>query len=175
MYMDSDKKNIIIYPTAKIINIEAIEFGNNIIIDDFVFICAKKRIKLGNFIHIASFVSITGGEELIMGDFSAIATGAKILTASDDFTHGGFGNPTIPEKFRNVRRDRIHIGRFSIIGANAVVLPGVVISEGAMIGANSVISKDCDAWGIYGGVNKKIGNRDRQSVLNNFEEFICDL
>lgn len=166
--------NVLIYPSAKIVSPEVITIGNNVIIDDFVFIYAKKEITIGNYVHIASFVSITGGEELIMKDFSAIASGARILTATDDFTGWGFGNPTVQDRYRNVRRGHIQIGMFSIIGANSVILPGVTIGEGAMIGACSVISKDVEPWTIYGGVNKILGKRDQEFVGDNYRWFLSE-
>ena len=46
---------------TKIIGIENINFGTNIIIDDFVLIYAKEKVILGDFVHIACFSSITGG------------------------------------------------------------------------------------------------------------------
>src|SRR5271157_2811692 len=78
---------------TKIIGVENIEFGKNIIIDDFVFIYAKNKIKIGNFVHIASFTSISGGGVFIMNDFSSLASGVRIITGTDDFIDWGFGNP----------------------------------------------------------------------------------
>ncbi len=140
--------NVKTFEYTKIIGLENIEFGKNIIIDDFVFIYAKERIKLGNFVHIGIYASITGGRELTIGDFSAISQGVRILTATDDFKDWGFGNSTIDNQFRNVQSSSISIGKFCIIGANSVVLPGVVIGEGAMVGANSVVTKDLEPWSI---------------------------
>ena len=96
---------------TKIIGLENIEFGKNIIIDDLVLIYAKKRIKIGNHVHIACFSSITGGEEFVIEDFSAISQGCRILTGTDDFKDWGFGNSTIEEKYRNVTRASIYIGK----------------------------------------------------------------
>ncbi|HET6514621.1 MAG TPA: acyltransferase [Thermodesulfovibrionales bacterium] len=158
---------------TKIVGLEKIEFGKDVIIDDFVFIYAKKRIIIGNNVHIACFTSITGGEALEMGDFSGISQGCRILTGTEDFKEWGFGNPTISEKYRNVRQAPISIGRFCIVGANSVVLPGVTIGEGAMVGACSVVSSDLDPWGIYIG-NKKIHDRNRDAVLKTYEAFLTD-
>lgn len=38
--------NSTVYPTAKICNPELVEIGNNVIIDDFVFIYLKKESRL---------------------------------------------------------------------------------------------------------------------------------
>jgi galactoside O-acetyltransferase len=57
----------------------------------------------------------------------------------------------VPAPYRQPIRSSIHIGRHVIIGANTVVLPGVVIGEGVAVGANSLITKDCEPWTIYAG------------------------
>ena len=155
---------------TKIVGIENIVFGRNVIIDDFVFIMAVNKITIGNYVHIACFSSITGGDELVVGDYSAISQGCRILTATDDFKEWGFGNSTVPSRFRNARRAPIRIGRFCIVGANSVVLPGVTIGEGATVGACSVITKDLEPWGIYLG-NKRVGERNKDGVMRNFENF----
>jgi len=164
--------NVKTFEYTKIIGLENIEFGKNIIIDDFVLIYAKEKIKIGSFVHIANFTSITGGDELVIEDFAAISQGCRILTATDDFKCFGFGNSTIDNQFRNIKSLPIKIGKFCIVGANSVVLPGVTIGEGATVGANSVVTKDLEPWGIYVG-NKRIGTRNKEEVLKNYEKFLA--
>lgn len=169
-----DKYNIPCVKTfeyTKIIGLENIEFGENVIIDDFVLIYAKENIKIGNFVHIANFASITGGNKLTIEDFAAVSQGCRILTATDDLKYSGFGNSTVDNKFRNIKSAPIKIGKFSIVGANSVVLPGVTIGEGATVGANSVVTKNLEPWGIYIG-NKKVGERDKEAVLANYKKFL---
>ncbi|MEW6380382.1 MAG: acyltransferase [bacterium] len=158
---------------TKIIGLENIEFGRNVIIDDFVLIYAKSKIKIGSYVHIACFTSITGGEKFEMGDFSGISQGCRILTGTEDFKSWGFGNPTIDEKYRNTERAPVYMGRFCLVGANSVILPGVTIGEGAVVGAGSVVSKDLQPWGIYLG-NRKTGERDRENVLKTHDRFFHD-
>lgn len=158
---------------TKIIGIENIQFGKDIIIDDFVLIYAKNKIKIGDNVHIACFASITGGEVCEIGDYSAISQGCRILTGTDDFKEWGFGNSTIPEKYRNTKRAPIRIGKFCIIGANSVILPGITVGEGATVGAGSVVTKDLLPWGVYIG-NKRINERDKAAVLKNLEKYRSD-
>ncbi|AUB40870.1 Acetyltransferase [Nostoc flagelliforme CCNUN1] len=164
---------VITFEYTKIIGLENIEFGRNIIIDDFVFIYAKTAINIGSYVHIASFTSITGGESFTMGDFSALSSGVRIFTGSDDFKYWGFGNSTICEKYRNTKRASIHIGKFCVIGANSVILPGVTVGEGATVGAGSVVTKNLEPWGIYIG-NRKIGDRDKLGVFDNYQKFLLE-
>lgn len=155
---------------TKIIGIENISFGRNVLIDDFVLIYAKNRITIGSHVHIACFSSITGGEPIEIGDFSAISQGCRILTGTDDFKGWGFGNSTIDEKYRNTKRAPIKIGSYCIVGANSVVLPGVEIGEGTTVGANSVVTRDLEPWGVYIG-NRRIAERDRASVMRTVARF----
>lgn len=156
---------------TKIIGIENIEFGRNIIIDDFVLLYAKKKMRIGNHVHIACFTSITGGEEFTMDDFSGISQGCRILTGSEDFLDWGFGNPTIPEKYRKTKRAPVRIGKFAVVGANSVICPGVTISEGVTVAACSVVTRNLLPWGVYAG-NRKISERNREGVLKNYAKYL---
>lgn len=160
-----------IFEPTVIVNIDNIEFGKYVIIDSFVLIQAKKKLKIGDHVHIPSFSSITGGGKLVMEDYSGLSSGVRVFTGSDDFKDWGFGNPTIDEKFRNLKVGEVLIKKFAIIGANSVILPDVEIGEGAAIGAGSVVTKNLEPWGIYIG-NKKIGERNKKGVLRNFEDFL---
>jgi len=163
--------NVKTFEYTKIIGLENIEFGENIIIDDFVLIYAKEKIKIGSFVHIASFSSVSGGGKFIMEDFSGLASGCRIITGSDDFKDWGFGNPTIANQFRNLKVGEVKVEKFAIIGTNSTVLPNVTIGEGVAVAANSLITKDLEPWGIYVG-NKKVGMRNREEVLKNYEKFL---
>ncbi len=166
-------KGVRIYENTLIRGFEHIVFGENIIIDSFVHIYAKKKITIGNYVSIGNFVFLSGGEEISIGDFSGLAQGSKIFASTDDFKNWGFGNPTIDEKYRNPTRKPVRIERFCVIGANSVTLPGVTIGEGATVGACSVVTRDLEPWGIYIG-NRRIGERDRDGVLRNYEKFLSE-
>lgn len=166
------EQRIKVFETAKIIGRENIEFGNYVIIDDFVFISAKKKMKLGNYVHIASHSSVTGIDVFEMGDFSGLSQGVRVFTGSEDFTDWGFGNPTIAAEFRNITVAPVRIQPFASVGANSVVLPGVTIGEGATVGANSVVTRDLEPWGVYVG-NRMIRRRDKDRVLRTHDAFLA--
>jgi len=159
------------FQQTKIIGVEHIDFGKYIILDDFTFIYTKEKMIIGDYVHIASFSSISGAGECIIEDLCAISSGCRIFTSSDDFTQHGFGNSTICNTFRNLTTKPIHIKKFSIIGANSVILPGVIIGEGVSVAANSVVSKNLAPWGIYLG-NKRIGERKKSEIMKNYEKFL---
>lgn len=161
---------VVEHESARILGRDNISFGDPVLIDDFVLVIAREPIVIGNYVHLACFSSITGGERVQLGDFSAVSQGARLLTGTDDFTGRGFGNSTVDEEFRNTTRAPITLGRFCIVGANAVVLPGVEIGEGATVGAGSVVTRDLEPWGVYLG-NRRIRDRDRAGVLENHRRF----
>jgi len=161
-----------IFEPSSIIEKENIKFGEFIIIDDFVKIHAKSKIILGNHIHIGSYSSLmASGAQIKMDDFSGLSFGVRLVTSSDDFSSYGFGNPTISLEYRNVKSGEIHIGKFSIIGTNSIILPGVKIPEGCAVSAGSVVTKSLKPWGIYNG-NRRVGDRDKEGILKNYEKFL---
>jgi galactoside O-acetyltransferase len=108
-----------------------------------------------------------------MQDFTCISHGTRVFTASDDFKFHGFGNSSIDVKYRNIKKASVVMEKFSLVGANSTILPGVVIGEGATVGASSVVTKNLDPWGVYLS-DKRIGDRDRIGVMNNYEQFCLE-
>lgn len=169
-------KNVKIYPLAKIVNPEVVSIGDNVIIDDFVFLAGGKGVEIGNYVHIASFSSITGGGKFIMEDFSGLSSGCRIYTGTEDFSGSSLTNPTIPPKFRNVIRSFVTIRKHVILGANTVVLPGVVIGEGAAIGAASLVVKDVKPWTIcVGSPVRVLRSRPKEKILEMEEALRSEL
>jgi acetyltransferase-like isoleucine patch superfamily enzyme len=144
-------QDVMIWPLAKIVSPEAISIGDSVIIDDFVFLMGGTKVIIGSFVHIASFTSITGGGEFVMEDFSGLSGGVRVYTGNEDYSGGSLTNPAVPHPYRIPIRSFVHIKKHAIVGANTVILPGVTIGEGAAVGANSLVTKDCEPWMIYAG------------------------
>ena len=158
-------KDVRIDSSAQIVRPELIVLGSHISIDMCVYLSTSAII--GDYIHIAPHVSIIGGASslLIMEDFSAIATGTRIVCASDDFKKG-FLNPFIPREYRNVINEPVVFKKYSATGVNSVVTPGVTLAEGSVLGANSLLIKDTEPWGIYvGSPARRVGTRDKELIL----------
>lgn len=159
-------QDVTIWPLAKIVMPEVISIGNSVIIDDYVFIMGGPKTTIGSFIHIASFTSITGGGEFIMEDYSALSGGIRVYTGNEDYTGGCMTNPAVPAPYRTPIRSFVHMKKHAIVGANSVILPGVVIGEGAVVGANSLVTKSCDPWTIYfGNPAKALRRRPSETIL----------
>lgn len=153
------KNDILIHETAIIKRPDLVVMGEHISIDPFFYMTTKGTF--GNWIHINSHVSVIGGEEsfLVIEDHVAISTGCRLVCRSNDFT---VKRSTVPfdKKEKSLYGSGIIIERYSILGANVVVLPDVRIGKGAVVGANSLVKTDLDPWGIYAGSPaRKIGVR----------------
>lgn len=160
-------KNVKISDKASIYNAEEIEIGDNSRIDDFCVISGK--VKIGNNVHIAPFCLVAGGEKgILMDDFSGLAYKVQVFTQSDDYTGRTLTNPTIPGKYKLESKKTVHLGRHVIVGAGAIIFPGVKIEEGCSVGAMSLVNKSTQPWGIYVG-NPARRLKDRRKDLLELE------
>jgi galactoside O-acetyltransferase len=146
----------IVYPTAKIVAPEHLTLGAHSTIDDFVFLNAGRSTRIGGYVHIGCHASVIGGGELEIGDYAVVATGARVLTASDSVGDGAFMSTHAPDELRHLVDRPVLIAAHGFVGANAVVLPGVTIGEGAVAGAGSVVTHDLEPWTISLGAPARV-------------------
>lgn len=142
---------------------ELVKIGNHVAID-FGFVCTTK-LEIGDYVHISPHVSVIGGKNtsLIIEDFCFISTGARMICGSEKFLGDGLVGPLIPEKYKdNQILEPIILKRFSGVCANSVVMPGVLMSEGSVLGANSFLKESTEPWTIYAGSPAKpVGKRKK--------------
>lgn len=159
-------KNLKISKNALLINPQFITIGNDVRIDAYTVLTAsKKEIKIGSNVHLGVSCYINGSYGFEIKNFSSISSGCRIFTSSDDYTGNFLFSPTVPKKYTKPKNKKILIEKFVNIGANSVILPGVIIKEGAAIGALSLVNKNLNKWEIYFGMPvKKIGKRSKNLV-----------
>jgi len=144
-----------VYISSKvdIIRPHLISIGKHVAIDTGFYISTGAEI--GDYIHIAPYVCIIGGKDgfLKMGHFTNISAGGRIICGSDEFMGEGLVTaPGLPEELRdNLIIKSVVFENFSNIGANVTILPGVVLAEGSVIGASSLVLKNTEPWTIYVG------------------------
>ena len=156
-------KDVRFYPLCKIIHAQNAELDNNCQLFDYVFIDAGKSLKIGKFSTITWYVLIEGGANTAIGDRVFIGPGSKVLTSTYKL-HGLYSIEHLPDECRATEYGDIIIKDDAYIGANCTILPGVTIGEGAVVGANALVNKDLEPWGIYvGSPCKKIGDRRKPS------------
>lgn len=164
-------KSVKISDRASIYNPDQIEIDDNSRIDDFCVLSGL--VKIGKFVHVAPHCLIAGGEKgITMEDFSGLAYFVQVFSQSDDYSGATLTNPTVPKKFKNEKKESVHLGRHVIIGAGSIVFPGVNIAEGCSVGALTLVNRSTDPWGIYvGNPAKRVKDR-KKDLLELEKEFL---
>jgi galactoside O-acetyltransferase len=156
-------ENVFLSDKASYYNCSKIVIGDHVRVDDFCVLSAGiGGIAIGNYVHIAAFSSLIGSGRIILSDYCGLSSRVSVYSSSDDYTGFSMTNPMVPEEFTNVHSADVTIGRHVIIGSGSVIMPGVVLEEGVAVGALSLVSEKCEAFGIYVGVPaKRIRERSR--------------
>lgn len=163
-------EGVLISDRASFYNCANIAIGNNVRIDDFcVFSAGKGGIKIGQNVHVAVFSSLIGAGAITISDFCNVSSRVSIYSSSDDYSGAVMTNPTVPSEYTGVIHADVFLAKHVIIGCGSVVLPGVVLGEGAAIGALSLVSSNCMPFGIYAGSPVKL-IRQRKKCLLELEE-----
>jgi acetyltransferase-like isoleucine patch superfamily enzyme len=81
-------------------------------------------------------------------------------------------NSLIPIKFKNETFEAVFLRKHVIIGAGAVVFPGVDIAEGCAVGAMSVVKRSTEPWGVYVGNPARRVKERKRNMLELEKEFL---
>lgn len=128
-------------------------------IDEGVNILLGFKVKSLKGIHIdvisninANILLDTRGGEIHIGKYVDIGYDSIIWTLEHD--------PQSPDFV--TKGGDVVIENYVWIASRVTILPGVRIGEGAVIAAGSVVTKNLDPYGIYGGIPaKRIGERSK--------------
>jgi lipopolysaccharide O-acetyltransferase len=135
--------------------------------------CNRKILQIGKGVQINDFVHITAIESVIIGDNVLIAS--KVFIS--DSLHGSYkGNeldsdPQIPPEKRCLSSSPVFIDENVWIGESVSILPGVRIGKSAIIGSNSVVTKNIPEYCIAAGNPAKIIKRYNFNT-NHWEKII---
>ncbi len=156
-------ENVQISDSASFYNVSKITLGNNVRVDDFCVLSAGLGgIIIGNHIHIAVFTLMIGAGKITLSDFCNISSRVSIYSSNDDYSGSVMTNPTLPTQFTGVTSADVSLGKHVIVGSGSVILPGANLEEGVAIGALSLVTNECKAFGIYAGTPaRRIKDRKR--------------
>jgi acetyltransferase-like isoleucine patch superfamily enzyme len=121
-----------------------------------VTIVQANRLRVGKHFGCNSGTYINAVGEIVMGDY--VLLGSNVTISSGMHSIAGrtppvFARPAVPK--------RIVIEDDVWIGAGVVIMPGVTIRQGSVIGANAVVTRDTEEYGIYvGAPARRIGARE---------------
>ncbi|AEF95341.1 hypothetical protein Desca_2515 [Desulfotomaculum nigrificans CO-1-SRB] len=62
------------------------------------------------------------------------------------------------------RRGPVQIGSHVLIGANVTILPGVIIGDGARVGAGALVNRDIPPGALAAGVPARVVDKGRKGV-----------
>lgn len=171
MEFKSKGEDVFIHQQAIIKHSQLCTIGSHVAIDNGVTF--STQVEIGDYVHIAPFVCTIGGKsnKVVFKDFSFAAAGTKIVVGSEDYTGEGLVGPTIPLKYRKLILQDIVFERFSGCGVNCAIMPGVTFGEGAILGANSLATKNLEPWTIYvGSPAKPVKIRNRETIIKYAKE-----
>ncbi|WP_194242012.1 CatB-related O-acetyltransferase [Winogradskyella eckloniae] len=138
----------------------------NIVIDEG---CLVARCELYGDIEIGRFTSLNGpntdivahGGKVTIGQFCSIARNVSMQVSNHAMsratTYPIFKN-IFNEEVNNdfISKGDITIGNDVWVGAHSLILSGVKINDGAIIAANSVVTKEVPAYAIVAGSPAKV-------------------
>lgn len=143
---------------------ERIEIGMRCIFDKHLYLTAWMQfskdadvslITIGRNCNFGAFNHITATNNIIIGD--NCLTG-KWVTISDN-DHGTTNIEDLKKRPQDrdiVSKGPVIIGKNVWIGDKATILGGVTIGNGAVIAANSVVTKDVPPYSVVGGIPAKV-------------------
>lgn len=113
-----------------------------------------RGVNIGRHVEIGYFCLLDNVHpDLITIEDDAVITARATVLAHDNAFYYTFNEP--------VRIGSTTVKRNAFIGVNAVIMPTVTIGESAVVGANSVVTKDVSPYTIVAGIPaRKIGKRD---------------
>jgi len=106
---------------------------------------------IGTYVHMWCLGGISIGKKVMIGSHTAITSITHDYTQED-------------MRFSPTIRKPVVIEDDVWIGSHSVILPGITIGKGAVIGANSVVTKDVEPYSImYGSPARLHKNREKSS------------
>lgn len=182
-------QNVMIGHNVMFARPDLVFLGDNVRIDPFALIVCGLVAKGNN--QISSHCIMNGREMVYLSEWVGFGYRTTVLTGSEDFT-GEFG-PANDHFGHNVSNEApVTFAKYSNALTNSLILPGVVVPEGTVISANSIVSSrdHLEAYWIYGmkqqgkvcddfslmmsGVSlklQKIKERNRENILKFAEEW----
>lgn len=119
---------------------------------DIILFYGNGKIICGSNSYIGSYSMLQAYDDCVIkiGNNCSISSNVRI------FTQTNIADQDFSNQNREIKIGNVYIEDFTWIGANVVINPGVTIGRNAIVGANSVVTKNIPANSIYGGVPAKL-------------------
>lgn len=123
--------------------------GKNVNIEHGAFFASGKDISIGDNSGLGLNCRVAG--PLSIGNDVMMAPNVSIYTQNHETE-----NIYRPMRLQTAEKKKVTIGNDVWIGANAIILPGVTVGDGAIIAAGAVVTKDVPDFAVVGGNPAKI-------------------
>jgi acetyltransferase-like isoleucine patch superfamily enzyme len=121
---------------------DMIKVGPTARIDSFVKIEGGLGVDIGDGVHISSFAHVNvGGGKVTVGENTALAS-HSIVFGGTNVPQGLAMSSAAPANMQVIERKHTIIGRNVMIGAGAIIMPGVEVGDFAVVGAGAVVTKN---------------------------------
>jgi putative colanic acid biosynthesis acetyltransferase WcaF len=104
------------------------------------------HLELRDYCQVGPGATLYTMAKITIGEYAIVSQGAHLCTGSHD----------IESEFFQTIAKPIHINPRAWIAADAFVGPGVVVGEGAVLGACGVAFRDLEPWTVYAGNPAKL-------------------
>lgn len=160
-------KGLRIHPSASLVGLSNMKIGNNFFAGKHLRLEAvlehkghkyNPQIIIGDNVSVVDFVHMGATNHVEIGDNVLMASHIYIT----DHNHGVYSgknqtSPHIPPVDRYVSSgSKVVIGDNVWIGEFVSILPGIIINQGSIVGANSVVTKDIPPFSIAVGAPAKV-------------------
>ena len=124
-----------------------VRLGDKVTLNRYAYVQGGNGgVRLGDRVEINNYSIINGTGGVDIGDDTLIGPGVRIISYQHQYARAA----TI--RSQPVDAKPIRIGRDVWIGANAVILAGITIGDGAVVAAGAVVREDVPAYAVVAGV-----------------------
>lgn len=128
-----------------------IRLGDKVTLNRYAYVQGGAGgVRLGDRVEINNFSIVNGTGGVDIGEDTLVGPGVRIIS----YQHRHARSESIRTQAVDARP--IHIGRDCWLGANAVILAGVTIGDGAVVAAGAVVREDVPAYAIVAGVPARL-------------------
>lgn len=146
---------------AVLLRLFGAKIGKGVHVYPKVKIWAPWNLTIEDGAGIASGANLYTQAHIFIGELAVVSQGAHLCAGTHDYTHPGFPLYAKP----------IRVEAHAWVAADTFLHPGVVIGEGAVIGARSVVSKSMPAWMVCVGFPcKPIKHRVPEDRISEFKK-----
>ena len=123
-------------------------------VSNMTHISFKENVSIGRNVHISHFCSIDGYCKVTLGNGSGLAGHVIILT------HSGHNSARYHALSQNKTKDiyelglitgEVHIGEYTFVGPNTMIMPGSKIGRGCLVSAYSYVNGEFPDYSIIRG------------------------